>query len=124
MKHIALIFTLICLPGLTLAQEKPDEGPSMMERGLELFLDGMKKEMVPALEDLSELGKKLGPALQDFISEMGPAFADLLEKVEDWSAYEAPEILPNGDIIIKRKPDVPVPPPAKIIVDQNPEFDI
>ncbi|WP_176248528.1 hypothetical protein [Sulfitobacter sp. HGT1] len=124
MKHIALIFSLICLPGLPLAQDLPDEGQSMMERGVELFLEGLKKEMAPALEDLSELGKKLGPALQEFASEMGPAFADLLETVEDWSVYEAPEILPNGDIIIKRKPDVPVPPPAKIIVDQNPEFDI
>jgi hypothetical protein len=24
--------------------------------------------------------------------------------VEDWSVYEMPEILPNGDIIIRKKP--------------------
>ena len=30
---------------------------------------------------------------------------------QDWSAYEAPEMLPNGDIIIRRKPDHPLTPP-------------
>ena len=39
--------------------------------------------------------------------EMGPALAEIADKVEDWSRYEAPEILPNGDIIIRRKPDLP-----------------
>jgi hypothetical protein len=124
MKHIALIIPLICLPGSSLAQELPEEGHSMMERGVQLFFDGLKKEMSPAIEDLSEFSKKMGPALQNFAAEMGPAFAGILESVEDWSVYEAPKIQPNGDIIIKRKSDVPVAPPAVIILDPNPQVEI
>ena len=29
----------------------------------------------------------------------------VLDEVEDWTMYEAPEMLPNGDIIMRRKPD-------------------
>jgi hypothetical protein len=34
---------------------------------------------------------------------MGPALRDLMDQVGDLSAYHAPEVLPNGDIIIRRK---------------------
>jgi hypothetical protein len=34
---------------------------------------------------------------------------DIMDEVKDWSVYEAPEMLPNGDIIIRRKPDAPPP---------------
>jgi len=37
----------------------------------------------------------------------------VLEEVEDWSQYEAPEVQPNGDIIIRRKPDAPVVTPEE-----------
>ena len=43
------------------------------------------------------------PALRDFAREMGPALADILGKIEDLSAYHPPEMLPNGDIIIRKK---------------------
>ena len=36
---------------------------------------------------------------------MRPALADMMDEVQDWSRYGQPEILPNGDIIIRRKPD-------------------
>jgi len=45
--------------------------------------------------------------LRSFAQEMGPALGALLEQVEDWSIYEPPVILPNGDIIIRRKPEAP-----------------
>ena len=38
------------------------------------------------------------------MEEMGPALADLAAQVQDWSAYEAPEMLLNGDIVIRKKP--------------------
>ncbi|MFV1602424.1 MULTISPECIES: hypothetical protein [unclassified Phaeobacter] len=88
-----------------------DEGSSLMQRGAELFWEGLRQEMAPALDDLQALADEFGPSLQGFLSEMGPALAEIAGKVEDWSVYERPEILPNGDIIIRRKPqhapDVP-----------------
>lgn len=81
-----------------------------MERGAQLFFEGLMQEMSPALDELAELFAEAGPALEAFVKEMGPKLRDVLEEVEDWSVYEAPEVLPNGDIIIRRKPEAPVGP--------------
>ncbi len=74
-----------------------------MERGAQLFLEGILKEVEPAMKDLQALAEEMEPALKDFVDSMGPALADLLGEVEDWSAFHPPEILPNGDIILRRK---------------------
>jgi len=46
---------------------------------------------------------------------MGPAFGELMGKIDDLSVYHPPEMLPNGDIILRRKapldPDAPDQPP-------------
>lgn len=94
-----------------------------------MFMEGLLQEMAPAVDGLSELGEKLGPALRSFTDEMGPAFADLLNQVEDWSVYEAPEKLPNGDIIIRRKPEpapetTPEDAPPVILLDETPQIEI
>lgn len=88
-----------------------------MEEGLQLFFEGLKDEMSPALRDLRGMVEDLGPPMQRFLAEMGPALAEILAEVDDWTLYETPEILPNGDIIIRRRkedpPDdkvVPLPP--------------
>lgn len=78
-------------------------GSSLMERGAEMFWEGLRKEMAPSLKELEGLVATIGPSMQAFLQEMGPALAEIAQKVEDWSAYEAPEILPNGDIIIRKK---------------------
>jgi hypothetical protein len=39
---------------------------------------------------------------------MGPAFLDLIQTLDSVRYYERPEILPNGDIIIRRSPDAPL----------------
>ncbi|MBE9637822.1 hypothetical protein [Salipiger mangrovisoli] len=92
-------------------EETPDSGPSLMERGADMFLRGLRDELDPALQDLRGLADKMGPALQSFVQEMGPAMAQLSEQIEDWTLYEAPEMLPNGDILIRRReklgPDAP-----------------
>ncbi|MGC3936263.1 hypothetical protein ACOTTU_00505 [Roseobacter sp. EG26] len=93
MRHVFAPLTALCLwAGMLAAQE--DDAPSMMERGAQQFLEGLLLEMEPALE-----------GMRGFIDEMGPALTKLMGEIEDWSVYEAPEILPNGDIIIRRKPD-------------------
>ncbi len=80
-----------------------EAGSDKMRNGLDLFLDGLQEELAPALRGLSELADEAGPAMRQFLQEMGPAFADLLGEVQDWSLYHPPEILPNGDIIIRRR---------------------
>ncbi len=87
----------------TETEAETDNGGSLMERGAELFLRGLRDEMAPALEGIQELMGEIGPSMGEFLSTMGPALADIAAKVEDWSTYELPEMLPNGDIIIRKK---------------------
>lgn len=96
-----------------------------MERGAQLFFEGLMQEMAPALDELTELMEEAGPALQEFITQMGPKLKTVLEDVEDWSDYSAPEVLPNGDIIIRRKPDVPQDLPEDTPpVEVEPQIDL
>lgn len=89
MKRIALIMMLMAGP--LAAEETPptegSEGWNMLREGSRLLLQQLFEEMGPALEDLEGF-------------------------VDDLSAYEAPEILPNGDILIRRKPPVADPETA------------
>lgn len=108
-------YVLMCLVCSSLmatpARAQEDQGLSLMERGAQLFFEGLMKEMEPAIEEFQGLTDDLGPALRDFAAEMGPKLSELLSEVEDWSVYEAPEVLENGDIIIRRKPEAPVEEP-------------
>ncbi|AZQ68571.1 hypothetical protein EF888_16380 [Silicimonas algicola] len=59
----------------------PEQGIDLMGEALKLFMRGLMQEMEPAIDDLS-------------------GFLDNLD------AYHAPEVLPNGDILIRRKTPV------------------
>lgn len=112
MKHALPLALMLALAAPAAhAQDEDGDGLSLMERGAQLFMEGILKEMEPAIEEFQGLADDIGPALKQFAEEMGPKLSELLEEVEDWSAYEAPEMLPNGDIIIRRKPDHPMTPP-------------
>lgn len=102
---LPLVLALAASPAV--AQD--DDSRSLMERGAELFLEGLRQEMAPTLNDLRGLAEQFGPAMQSFLAEMGPALGEILEEVKDWSAYHPPEIMPNGDIIMRRKTDEPDP---------------
>ncbi len=118
MKHLTFRFAVIAL--LTagpLAAQQADDGPGLMERGMEMFLKGLRDEMSPALEHMRKLSDEYGPALFSFLEEMGPAFGEMLDQVQDWTAYHPPEMLPNGDIILRKKV-LPDPEP-----DAVPELD-
>lgn len=65
------------------------EGLELLERGMRQFFEGLGDEMEPALRELAE--------------NMEPALRELLGLIEDFDAYHMPEMLPNGDIIIRRK---------------------
>ena len=94
---------VIAATPLQVGAQKQEEGLSLMEEGAKLFLKGILQEMEPALDGLQGLTGEMGPALKQFVDEMGPGFVELLGKIDDFSAYHPPEILPNGDIIIRRK---------------------
>jgi len=78
-----------------------------MEEGAKMLMRGLMSEMEPAISDLRGSLVEMAPVIGEFAREMGPALADLLEQVDDFRNYEAPEFMPNGDIILRRKPDAP-----------------
>jgi hypothetical protein len=114
--HIMTLTALLAATAPVAAQEEEqDQGRSLMEQGAELFLEGLKREMAPALEDLQGLADRFGPSMRSFLQEMGPALGEMADQIKDWSAYHPPEILPNGDIIIRKKqpePEAEETPPA------------
>lgn len=116
MKRAILILSLgLATPA---SAEEPGDGLSLMERGAQMLMEGLLQEIEPSLEGLKGLAEDIGPAMEDFMTQMGPALRDLLDRVEDWSMYHPPEMLDNGDIIIRRKTpeELPVPtdPEAQI----------
>jgi hypothetical protein len=84
-----------------------EEGFSLMEEGAKLLFRGILNEMEPAIEDFSGMAQELEPALEMLATEMGPALLEMMRTLDSVRFYEAPEILPNGDIIIRRSPDAP-----------------
>lgn len=68
------------------AQDEPiEEGLGLVEEGLSLLLRGLRQELEPAMRDLREM-------------------------LDNLDGYHPPEVLPNGDIIIRRKrPTLPDP---------------
>jgi len=117
----AFVLSIIAAPAVSQDDEEGD-GLSLMERGAQLFFEGLMTEVEPALRELEGLAEDMEPALRSFAQEMGPALRDLLETVEDWSAYEPPVVLPNGDILLKRKPDMP--PSDALPAPEEGEIDI
>ncbi|MFK7752935.1 MAG: hypothetical protein AB8B51_10320 [Sedimentitalea sp.] len=113
MKHAIALSALLLISPPVHAQDQ--DGKSLMEQGMQLFFEGLREEVSPTLRDLRGLSEQYGPALRGFLSEMGPAFAEMLDEVKDWTRYHPPEILSNGDILIRRKtapdtaPNVPGP---------------
>jgi hypothetical protein len=87
MKRLAILLLLSGTPAFAQDVEEP---PGLFER---------------RLEDL----------MRDLFSEIEPRLRELRDAIGNLDDYEAPEMLPNGDIIIRRKtppdPDAPAPAP-------------
>lgn len=115
MRHALFRLPLVALAMALLAgppARAEDDPPTMMERGAEMFFQGLMQEMQPALDDFSGMAREFGPRLQLLLREMGPALTEILGQIDDIGNYEPPAFLPNGDIILRRSPDAPpfVPP--------------
>lgn len=83
------------------AETDPDgdirEGLNLFAEGARLIMEGLRDEVQPMLEELQPF----------FEEEMLPFLESLGGMIDDLSAYQMPEVLPNGDIIIRRRPDAP-----------------
>lgn len=100
-----LIVSLLAAP--VRAQEEEgdvDRGVTLLEQGAELLLRGLIEEMRPKLDEMQK-------GLEEAAREMGPKLGQFLALIDDIRNYEAPERLPNGDIVLRRKPGAPPPPP-------------
>lgn len=82
------------------AQDAQEEGFDRVGRGIELLLEGLSDEVAPALRH----------------------FRDFRELAGEIGDYGRPELLPNGDILIRRKdPLAPPPPPLDPSMPAPPE---
>ena len=90
----ALVLALVVSAQPLAAQDKdtPPVNPEIAE-GVELLSEGFRKMFRGLLGELEPAGEA---------AEQG--WNDLIDWLGDLSAYEAPEQLPNGDILIRRKP--------------------
>ena len=113
MKHLILAVALSLSP-FAVAAEDGDmaEGVDLIEEGAQMLLRGLLDEIEPQLDEFEAMASEMGPLVEMLADEMGPGFLELTRQIDSFTHYEAPEILPNGDIILRRRPDAPdwVPP--------------
>lgn len=107
MKRTALALA-VCLAALPLnAQEPaPDTGTAPFEESLRDVLREMIGEMEPALREMAE-------GMEKFAAGLEPMLREMARLARDFTDYHPPEMLPNGDIIIrKRRPGETAPGPG------------
>lgn len=95
------------LPPLTAeppAERTDEDVTDLIGRGLGMLLDHLMTEMGPELD-------RLGQDMSGAFSRLAPVLDDLSVLVDDLANYQAPQRLENGDVIIRRKPGAPPPPP-------------
>lgn len=102
MRHAFLPIALCLALAAPAAAQEDDEtsrGFDLLREGSRMILEGLLEDMRPMIEE----------ARPFFEEEMLPFLERLGSLIDDLSAYELPERLPNGDIIIRRAPDRPLP---------------
>lgn len=112
MKKFPAIIALITVLSGPVAAQAPQEdagqGLTLMEEGAQMILRGLMADMAPAIDGLRDTLEDVGPFVGDFMREMGPGLSAMAAQIDDIRHYSAPEFLPNGDIILRRKPDAPL----------------
>ena len=98
---IALLSVALAAPAAAQEESETERGFDLLREGSRMILEGILEDMRPMLEE----------ARPFFEEEMLPFLESLGALMDDMTAYEAPERLPNGDIIIRRSPDRPWPTP-------------
>ncbi|MDP3197795.1 hypothetical protein [Tabrizicola sp.] len=120
---LALALILAAAPALaqeadtTPAPLADEDGFSLMEEGMKLLFRGLMTEAQPALDEMSQALEEMKPALDALGKEIGPKITELFAIVDDFTNYDMPVILPNGDILIRRN----APPSPKTNPRSEPE---
>lgn len=109
MKQIAALTLAACLAMSPATAQTSDgeDGLNLMEEGAKMLLRGLMSEMEPGMNEFRELMEDFGPQISAMMTELGPRMKVMLDIVDDFGNYGDPELLPNGDIIIRRNPDAP-----------------
>ncbi len=68
-----------------------------------------REPLAPELRMLDELTRAMRDAMQAYGEKIASWVEQLGRLLDDPDAYEAPTMLPNGDILIRRKPGAPPP---------------
>jgi hypothetical protein len=109
---IGPVFAVLATPALAQdGSESVDKGFSLLQEGARILMESMLKEMEPTLRGMQD---DLGTVLK----EMEPGLRDLGSMIGDLRNYHAPEKLPNGDIIIRRKT------PAEILTERGNDIEL
>ncbi len=88
MKHLAAAAIALTLVQPAHAEDHNiREGWDLLGEGSRLLLEGLMDEMRPVFEE-----------------HMLPMLVELSDLIDDIQMYEMPEMLENGDIIIRRRP--------------------
>ncbi|WP_298292871.1 hypothetical protein [uncultured Litoreibacter sp.] len=90
MKVLLLIIAVSAIPLAAVAENAPDQD-------------------APVIEGLDELAEGMRKLLEGFTDDMAPLMEDLADQLKGLNAYHPPEVLPNGDIIIRRKQPADIP---------------
>ena len=124
MKHLAILLAaaLAASPALSQQAAPPppppegevQEGLNLLEQGARRLFEGLIGEVAPQLDLMQR-------EMERMAGELGPVLRDLVGMIDDLRNYEAPVRLPNGDIILRRKPGAPLPPDLR---DEGAEIEI
>ncbi|MDP3339717.1 hypothetical protein [Frigidibacter sp.] len=109
MKYALTLALLLASPlnAQTLPEEVPEE-PGLFERGAERLLREFMDEMAPALDEAEQAFREMEPSFRAML----PMMRELAGMIGDIDHYHMPEKLPNGDILLRRKPDL-LPEPER-----------
>ena len=88
LRHTAIV--TLCLPVAVLAEDVPQSSPQTQTE-------------IPFSEGLDLLRGGAELLMQDLLKQIEPTLNGLEDFALELEAYEAPVILPNGDILIRRK---------------------
>ena len=120
--RLALALCLLTAPAFAedapLAPKVDGEGFSLMEEGMKLVMRGMMAEMQPALDEMGKALDEMEPRLK----ELGPKLRELVALIDDIQNYDAPVMLPNGDILIRR--NAPLTPAPDTLPQPGPNGEI
>lgn len=104
MKEILPIFAAVvmALPAYaqTYGQTQGQTEDQTLAQSADSPLENLFEDFRKQLEEFSD---EVGPMMEGFTKEVSPLLEGLADQLKDLNAYHAPEILPNGDILIRRK---------------------